>query len=305
MNEGTRDEIRSIVEALRGERFDGKREVEREFLDRGAPIVAELLDIAADEGALPHIFKDWFKEVGGAADEFLRIRRDGPGRLRRYALEALASLGAAHRLDPRDRAAVERLVRLRLSDAGDGGSRRPRYWPGFWVTVRGDDLKAITAELGLHHLTRATVPMGVHAAVMEEHFITMTGPAGKPQYAERIFISPPVQGWRILFLGHESLGHLVDWADRLSGVCGEAHAYYNDAYDSDDGFWYVGRDGRRHRGPFSFEDEEDEKADPDTAAAYLSVTPDALMLADDLSDGRLATTHPEVTPWHFRGALPI
>ncbi|GAA2212008.1 hypothetical protein GCM10009850_074700 [Nonomuraea monospora] len=45
--------------------------------------------------------------------------------------------------------------------------------------------------------------------------------------------------------------------------------------------------------------------DPDTAAAYLSVTPDALMLADDLSDGWLATTHPEVTPWHFRGALPI
>ncbi|GAA2212007.1 hypothetical protein GCM10009850_074690 [Nonomuraea monospora] len=183
MNEGTRDEIRSTVEALRGERFDGRSDVERELLDRGAPIVAELLDLAADEGALPDIFKDWFKEIGGAADELLRVRRDGPGRLRRYALEALASLGAAHRLDPRDRAAVERLVRLRLSDAGDGEPRRPRYWPGFWVTVRGDDLKAITAELGLHHLTRATVPMGVHAAVMEEHFITMTDAAGKPQYA--------------------------------------------------------------------------------------------------------------------------
>ncbi|GAA2428480.1 hypothetical protein GCM10010191_46940 [Actinomadura vinacea] len=303
-----RDEIRSTVEELRGTYFDGKGAVERELLDRGAPLVPELLEIAAEEGTLPYTFKRWFEKIGGAADELLRVRREGPGRLRRYALEALASIGAAHRLDRRDRAAVERLVRLRLKYAADDGddlARWPRYWPGFWMTVRGDGLKAITAELGLHHLTRATVPMGVHAAVMEEHSITVTGPAGERQYAERIFISPPVEGWRILFLGHESLGHLTDWAKRLSRVCGEAHAYYNDEYDSDDSSWYIARDGARHRGPFAFEDEEDEKADPDTVATYMSVTPDALMLADDLSDGWLATTHPEVTPWHFKGALPI
>ena len=311
------DETREVLRRLNArvgecETVAGRKAVMQELAGRGAPVVPYLLETATENGELLYLNKMVLKSIDGADQALLDIRRNGPGQLRRPALRMLADLGAGHLLDERDREAIQRLVRLRFLDTN---VRSPRFWPESWLTVRGD-LATIVESLGLHHLHRVPINTGVHAATAEEHSRRFTDSAGRTVDAERIFISPRVEDWRVIFLGHASLGHLFDWPLDLSSNSGEAHGFYNDDYDSMDSFWCIARDGdfrRAHfpnsnpswRGdPLPFEEEEEELS-PNIVAIEMSVMPDDVLRADDVTDGWLATTHPEVTPWHFKGVLPI
>jgi len=61
-------------------------------------------------------------EKDESAVEMLRaVRRDGPGRLRRAALDALAAVGGETALEPADQRLVERFVRVRRLTDPIGG----------------------------------------------------------------------------------------------------------------------------------------------------------------------------------------
>ncbi|MGV9248593.1 hypothetical protein [Streptomyces sp. NPDC003710] len=163
---------------------------------------------------------------------------------------------------------------------------------------------------------------------------------GETQTAYRVFVTPEFENWRSslqfknwrMLWGNSFLDELdgFDLANRLSERCGEAHFYIIDPYNDAEN-WYVARDGHLVRSfgthnypqfegePLSFEVEFREDAvDEDEAEEYsegvpyaraaadnLSVEPGPMLGADTHGHGWLATTHPEVSTFRFKGALPI
>ena len=181
------------------------------------------------------------REHGPAAIPQLRqIRREGPGQLRRSALEALLYLGGEEALDERDVAAVERLIRILLPDD------RPEMIDGcwnHWFTVRGGDQAGIMAVLGLTHPRPATFPLG--ADVVEQG-------AHDRRQCELVFVTPELNGWTAVIgpwcdltepdTAEDVRGRL----ERLSAGYGEAHGFYFGS-QNDGSAWLVARDGRTVR----------------------------------------------------------
>ncbi|MDX3383512.1 hypothetical protein PV682_18865 [Streptomyces niveiscabiei] len=75
-----------------------------------------------------------------------RVRRDGPGELRADALSVLAAVGGEEALSDRDRAAVERLVRVKLPD--DHPIPLDVCFNA-WMAVPGGDRDGVAEVLGL------------------------------------------------------------------------------------------------------------------------------------------------------------
>ncbi|MEU9116093.1 hypothetical protein AB0D04_31090 [Streptomyces sp. NPDC048483] len=178
----------------------------------------------------------------GVVPELLAIRRDGPGGLRRPALHALAVLGAGDELTAGDRAALERLVRIKLLDD------RPfdELWPTAWLAVPAATYEGIFPALGLHDRIPATIAMGMSA--MEHYRAELPGPGDEALTAYRVFITPEFSGWRMVF-GRPVQDCLppgggdLRLLKRVSEHCGQAHYYEHDGYD-DAHFWAIAEDGR-------------------------------------------------------------
>ncbi|WP_328687064.1 hypothetical protein OG879_04990 [Streptomyces caniferus] len=311
------------------------REERRAATDRlvalGAPVVEHLLPLLGEEdGAGRSAAEACVRRLGDAAIEPLRrVRSEGPGRLRPAALRMLADVGGGAALAPADRAAVERLVRVKLLDETPGDLPADA-----WVAVPRAEVKDIVRALGLHDAQPVTTSLGVSAALHQENSLEHRSADGTTSTEYRVFITPEFDGWRLVY-GADYLND--NWAqvvEKLSSQCREAHFYAVDEYNGARVWWVAenGQDKRGHRTygdpvwvgePMEFErdlmqDEDDELydpeeaeeyaegvRDPEEAASWISIQPSTVEVLDRVGHGWLAVTSPEVGHGRFRGALDI
>ncbi|GAA4807781.1 hypothetical protein GCM10023220_42640 [Streptomyces ziwulingensis] len=200
------------------------------------------------------------------------------------------------------------------------------------------DLQAITSTAGIAAATEFTDALKVEDAQAETQTvyrvyitpeITSWRAALDPE--DDNVSTPRFTTWRLLW-GNSYLDERDGFtlADRVSERCGEAHFYLTDPYNSAEN-WYVSRNGHPVRGfsthafpqfsgdplPFEIEYRQD-AVDEEEAEEYAQGVPYALTAADNLSiepgsvlprdtrgHGWLATTHPDLSNLHFKGALPL
>lgn len=192
------------------------------------------------------------RAIGAHAGPTLRaIRRDGPGHLRRPALAALALVGGMDQFDGRDRHALERLVRMKTGH-DTLGSLPDRCW----LAVSGAQYEGLFDVMGLHDRIPCTIAMGLSA--MENDTAVVTDPDGTKRTGHRVFVTPELAGWRLIY-ADTPLGSMTwdvgDLLGRLSAVCGQAQFYYQDAH-SDSMIWWVAIDGMTHRRYWRYGDPE-------------------------------------------------
>lgn len=165
--------------------------------------------------------------------EIRRIRRSGPGRLRRAALKALVHLAGERSLDPADLTVLRRLIAIKqLRD-------RPRSlgacWD-YWLAVRGGDQRGILRVLGLDRTTPATYALG---QVLIDH-LAHGGPDDERTY-RHVFVSPEINGWTVVSgpTCDPELPQVEGWVRQLSAAHGDAQAYYYGSQGDGDA-WLVG-----------------------------------------------------------------
>ncbi|MFF2328733.1 MULTISPECIES: HEAT repeat domain-containing protein [unclassified Streptomyces] len=266
--------------------------------------------------------------IGAHAGPALRaIRRDGPAHLRRHALTALALIGGMDQFDERDRRAMERLVRIKT--AQDTPESLPDHC---WLAVPGATYEGLFEAMGLHDRVPCTISMGLSAA--ENDTTVVMDPDGTEHTAYRVFVTPELDGWRLVY-ANTPLGSMVwdvdELLSRLSAVCGQAQFYCQDEH-SDSMIWSVALDGVPRRRYWRYETpewrgepmdwEEPLTADPDydpdedqepnatmecdvNSAAYsLSIEPAEVGSATTLrGHGWLAVTRPGVGHGAFTGVV--
>ncbi|MFF8788040.1 hypothetical protein [Streptomyces sp. NPDC015125] len=325
------EDIAGLVRQLAAVDRDERRAATDRLVALGAPAVEHLLPLVADgEGTGRSAAESCVQRLGAAAIEPLRrVRSAGPGGLRSAALRMLASVGGADALAPADRAAVERLVRIKLLDETPGDLPA---WS--WVAVPRAEVQDIVRALGLHDARPVTTALGVSAAIHEENSLDHLSADGATTTEYRVFITPEFDGWRLVY-GADYLDD--NWAqviEKLSTRCREAHFY---AVDEHNGarVWWVAENGQDKRGyrtygdpewvgePMEFErdlmqDEDDELYDPEEAeeyaegvrdpeevASWISIQPTTVEVLDRVGHGWLAVTSADVGHGRFRGALDI
>ena len=264
------------------------------------------------------------------------LRRDPAAspRIRRGAMAALVAGGGADALDDRDRAAVERLIRVKIQD------EIPRLpsstLSGWWMAVPGASYEGVFEALGLHDRQPVTVAAGVQASESRE--IRVPGPDGVDRTVGRVFVTPELNGWRLVFgpfdlIVGDPWDGMFETVERLSAHCGQAQFFFlDDAGGSD--VWLVAENGRVIRQYVAEGDPEwegdplpwetiavdDPDFDPEhdespsnagtmgarSACGYLSVDPDAVG-PDTVVRGHgwLALTEPGVGHGAFPGTLRI
>ncbi|MBM2616486.1 hypothetical protein JIG36_13060 [Actinoplanes sp. LDG1-06] len=169
-------------------------------------------------------------------EELRAVRRDGPGRLRRTALEALATLGGEAALEPADRRAVERLVRIRRRTDPIGSVTS--CWT-YWWTIRGDDQAAVIEALGLTGVRETTYALASVVIDTLEH--DKDAPIGL------VYVGPSINGW-VPLMGPwcdafgDRAAEVRETIARLSVEFGEAHAFYF-GERGDGSAWHIVRDG--------------------------------------------------------------
>ncbi|MFG2138293.1 hypothetical protein [Streptomyces sp. NPDC048650] len=323
------EDIAALVRLLAA--GDDDRETRDRLVALGAPVVPHLLPLIRDpEGPSAPSAESCLERLGTAAIEQLRAVRDGgPGELRAAALRMLAELGGGDALSAAERAAVERLVRIKLPD------EQPGDLPDdLWVAVPRAEAADIVRALELHDARPVTTALGISAAVRHENSVNETAEDGTEATTYRVFITPECEGWRLVY-GTDYLND--NWSEvitKLSTQCGEAHFYAVDDYNGAQVWWVSenGQDKRAYRTygdpewigePLEFErslmqDEDDDMYDPEDAeeyaegvrdpheaASYLSVQPTTVEVLDTVGHGWLAVTGPDADHGRFRGALAI
>ncbi|MFI7278064.1 HEAT repeat domain-containing protein [Streptomyces sp. NPDC049879] len=223
----------------------------------GFPAVPALLSLLDDEDA------DVASRAGFVLAQFgprvipvmRRIRAEGPGRQRAGALAVLASVGGEAALSERDRAAVERLIRVKLT--GDRPRAPETCWL-HWIAVPTGDQAGVMAELGLSRPRRVTFALGNDVVDADSH----------ERDLRRVFVTPELDGWTFV------IGSWCDPADderradvarlcvALSERYGRAQAYSFSEQDDASG-WLVAEGGTvlRHWWTADGEDVPDEDAD--------------------------------------------
>lgn len=270
------------------------------------------------------------RAIGANAGPALRgIRRDGPVHLRRHALTALALVGGTDRFDRRDRQALERLARIKADQ--DTPESLPDHC---WLAVPGAQYEGLFDAMGLHDRVPSTISMGLSA--LENDTTVVTDPDGTKHTAFRVFVTPELDGWRLIY-ADTPLGEMTwdvdDLLDRLSAVCGQAQFFCQDVH-SDSMIWSVAVDGAPRRrywryevpewrgepmdweGPLTADpayDPEDAyepnatlESDVNSAAHSLSVDPTEVGSTTTLrGHGWLAITRPGVGHGAFTGVVRI
>ncbi|MFF5933805.1 hypothetical protein [Streptomyces sp. NPDC012508] len=281
---------------------------------------------------IPFEASDYARLLHDSFRERLRaLRRDlsAAPTIRRGAMAALVAGGGVDALDDRDRAAIQRLIRVKIPH------ETPRLpdatLSGWWMAVPGATYEGVFEALGLHDREPVTVSAGVEASETRE--IPVPGPDGAGRTVGRAFITPELNGWRLIFgqfdllVGDPGDG-MFETVERLSLHCGQAQFFFlDDAGGSD--VWLVAQDGRMIR-QYVAEGEPEWEGDPlpwETAAVdhpddhapshagtmgarsacrYLSVDPGEVGPETDMrGHGWLALTEPGVGHGAFPGTLRI
>ncbi|MEV6395517.1 hypothetical protein AB0M39_12195 [Streptomyces sp. NPDC051907] len=175
------------------------------------------------------------------------LRRDPAAspRIRRGAMAALVAGGGVDALDERDRAAVERLIRVKILD--EIPELPSTTLSGWWMAVPGASYEGVFEALGVHDPRPLTVAAGIEAA--EGRWHQVPGPDGADRTVGRVFVTPELNGWRLVFGAFELLGGedmwegMIETAERVSVHCGQAQFFFlDDAGGSD--MWMVAENGR-------------------------------------------------------------
>lgn len=308
--------------------------LERLRVDSDAGLRA-LLDVYGRGGELGDDVVSYARSLHESFAPRLRALRGDAGvsRSRRRAALGLLLEGAGlDGLDERDRALVERLVRVKIpGEIPDLPSPQLCSW---WLAVPGAAYEGLFEVLGLHDARPVTVTAGVAAAYGEE----IPVPGDPDRVAGRAFVTPELDGWRLVYgsygllFGNDYWNGMTDALERLSTVCGQAQLFYVDEAGGAD-MWFVAEDGLVIRQyvaesdpewegePLPWEvravDDPDSGAgddvDPDagtdgarTACGFLSVDPDLVGRRTVVrGHGWLAVTEPDVGHGPFPGLLPV
>ncbi|MBM2619251.1 HEAT repeat domain-containing protein [Actinoplanes sp. LDG1-06] len=220
--------------------------------ERGASAVPALVGLLddPDEEVRQRVVRA-LGEIGATAavPALRQVRADGPGRRRAAALRALAHVGGFEALTEADRAAIERLIRVKLTNERIEGEEPC----GRWLALPTGDQAAVLEALGLSEPRPATMRLGRAAVESAGH-----GPGPEERRGAVVFVSPELDGWTLVFgfwagkWGDD--GHEQEAAGELSGRFGRAQAYWYDDQTGSSG-WTVAEGGRvvRH---YSDEGEE-------------------------------------------------
>ncbi|MFB9544390.1 HEAT repeat domain-containing protein [Micromonospora sagamiensis] len=195
----------------------------------GLPALPALLPLLADPVEEVRQRALWaLAELGtGALPALQKIRAEGPGRLRAGALTAIADVAGERAFTPADRAAVERLVRVKL--AGERPETITGCEPcGPWLALPTGDQAAVLAALDLSDPRPATLRLGFAAVASDSH-----GGAGGPQRHGRVFVTPRLDGWTLVlgawYARWGPASREVDAGRELSGRFGTARSFWYDA----------------------------------------------------------------------------
>ncbi|OKJ68655.1 hypothetical protein [Streptomyces sp. CB02460] len=253
------------------------------------------------------------------APRLRELRRDpaSPRPVRRGALGVLIEGGGLDALDERDRMLVERLVRVKLP----GGVRAvpDTQLSAWWLAVPGSTYEGVFEALGLHDPRPVTVRAGVAAAMCEA--IRSPSPEDPSRGISRAFVTPELDGWRLVFgqfrqlVGYDDWNDMVETVERVSTACGRAQLFYVDDAGGAD-IWFAAEEGRvvrQYAAEGGWDDDEDDE-DPDDVTGgvrdvcgALSVDPDLVGVLDTVVRGHgwLAVTAPDVGHGRFPGLLPV
>jgi hypothetical protein len=211
---------------------------------RAVPAAPALLPLLADPDPEVAERTVWaFKELGAATVPLLRrVRAGGPGHQRRRALQALVEIAGEGGLSAADRAAVQRLIRIKLL------TERPEPFTPCtsWLAVAGGDQVGIIRELDLTDCRPATLAMGVDTVHYNSHG---WHPGLNRPSLSRVFITPEIAGWTLV-LGNWVAPVLPDRRAAVAGYCmrlseryGRAQAYGFDAQTWESA-WLIAEDGQ-------------------------------------------------------------
>ncbi|MFJ8852589.1 hypothetical protein [Streptomyces sp. NPDC102437] len=321
----------------RGSSGRGFQGLVRLQIDSEAGLMA-LVDCFARGRLAPYKASDYARLLHEAFRPRLRSLRRDPAvspKVRRGAMAALVEGGGVDALDDRDRAAIERLIQVKILDE-EVPTLPSAILSGWWMAVPGASYEGVFEALGLHDRLPVTAAVGVEAA--EGRRIQVPGPDGADRSVGRAFITPELDGWRLVFGPFDELvgdpwDGMIETVERVSVHCGQAQFYFlDDAGGSD--VWIVAENGRvirRYAAESSPEWEgdplpwetlavDDPDFDPEydeapsnagtagarSACAYLSVDPDDVGPDTEVrGHGWLAVTAPGVGHGAFPGTLRI
>ncbi|MEU6505169.1 hypothetical protein [Streptomyces sp. NPDC046942] len=180
----------------------------------------------------------------GVVEPMRHVRRHGPGKLRARALSVLAAVGGEEALSAADRAAVERLIRIKLLD---DQARPLDVCFTSWIAVPGGDQQGITELLDLFEARPATFALGHDVGAHDSHDGFEYG---------RVYVTPEVDGWTLVLgpwcnpVDHDRAEDVLRVVTELSRRYGKAQAYYFGEQGGGSG-WLVAENGdvvRRCRG---------------------------------------------------------
>ncbi|MFC0602874.1 hypothetical protein [Streptomyces palmae] len=223
-----------------------------------------LVDSYARGRLVPYKASDYARLMHDSFGPRLRSLRRDPAatpRTRRGAMAALVAGGGADALDDRDRAAIERLIQVKIPHEVP---RLPSSTlSGWWMAVPGASYEGVFEALDLHDRRPVTVTAGVQAA--ESQGIRAAGRDGADQMVGRAFVTPELDGWRLVFGPFDLLvgalwENMVETVERVSAHCGQAQFFFlDDAGGSD--VWMVAENGRVIR-QYAAESDPEWEGDP-------------------------------------------
>lgn len=205
----------------------------------GLPAVPALLPLLADPD--PEVRQRAIWALSGVGDVALpalqQVRDAGPGRLRAAALTAIAEVAGDKAFSPADRAAVERLIRIKLlTERPEGPDACGMCGP--WLALPTGDQAAVLDALKLSDARPATMKLGFAAFVCDSH-----GMADDDQQLGRVFVTPQLAGWTLV-LGPWYARWGTSWkkeieaTQELSAQFGRAQAYFHDEQTLE-GSWVI------------------------------------------------------------------
>ena len=196
-------------------------------------------------------------QLGDGAVPLLQdVRRHGPGRSRAAALECLVNIGGEEVLSSQDRAAVDRLIRVKLLD-----DRPAPISCCFlsWIAVSTGEQEQLVDLLGLSKPRPVTFALGTAVADNDSH----RNAGGDLERFARVFVTPEIAGWTLV------VGAWADPSDpdrarevaeicmRASAVFGKARAFWFGA-QNDGSAWLVADHGVVRRRASAIDEATDE-----------------------------------------------
>ncbi|GKQ36748.1 hypothetical protein ALMP_32880 [Streptomyces sp. A012304] len=298
-----------------------------------------LVETYARGRGVPHRAADYARRLVESRGDRLRALRRDPAespRTRRGAMAALVAGGGLDALDARDRAMIERLIRVKIPH--ETPSLPSLDLCGWFLAVPGATYEGVFEALGLHDRRPITVRAGRAASEGAHSTVVVIRPDGTRISAGRVFITPELDGWRLV---HGPLPHvlgepwdgMIEAVERVSAHCGQAQLFYVDTAGGSD-LWLVAEAGRVIR-RYTAEDDPEWEGDPlpwetlatedpeydpeyddqppnagtaraETACAHLSIDPGEVGPSTRVrGHGWLALTAADVGHGAFRGALPL